>query len=317
MPTLERPEDMEKAILLALAASVCTATSSVCQRLGARNSHPTGLDVWLVFRLARNPIWLAGIASMILGFAFQLTALHYGPLALVQPILALELLFVFGWMAVLGSRRVAQRDWLAAAAMCIGLGLLLFAASPSGGRQHAPVSLWIVAGLASLAVVAAGLALAFAMRRRSPSGSRQAAILGAATGVAWGFVAAVIKEFSSHLDDGPAAIFSNWSPYVLVGAGAASLLLASHALAAGPLAASQPGFTILDPLAASLLGMFLFGEHVQAATEDLALEALALALIVGGVTALSHSHLISGEADAAAAEGQSDTPVIRERPSTS
>jgi hypothetical protein len=74
--------------------------------------------------------------------------------------------------------------------------------------------------------------------------------------------------------------------------------LASHALAAGPLAASQPGFTILDPLAASLLGLFLFGEHFDASTGDLALEALALALLVAGVTTLSHSHLIDGEEDA-------------------
>jgi hypothetical protein len=123
-------------------------------------------------------------------------------------------------------------------------------------------------------------------------------VLGAVTGVAWGFVAAVIKEFSSHLGDGAAAIFSNWSVYVLLGAGAMSLLLASHALAAGPLAASQPGFTILDPLAASLLGLFLFGEHFEASTGDLAVEALALALLVAGVTALSHSHLIDGEEDA-------------------
>ena len=114
---------MEKAIPLALLASVCTATSSVCQRLGARDSHPTSLDVWLVFRLARRPIWLAGIASMILGFIFQLTALHFGALALVQPILALELLFVFGYMAILSSRTVRRRDWLAAAAMSAGLGL--------------------------------------------------------------------------------------------------------------------------------------------------------------------------------------------------
>ena len=34
---------------------------------------------------------------------------------------------------------------------------------------------------------------------------------------------------------------------------AVTMLLASHALAAGPLAASQPGFTILDPLAATFL----------------------------------------------------------------
>src|SRR5499425_2821786 len=110
---------MEKAILLALLASVCTATSSVCQRLGARDRQSSGLDVWLVYRLARRPIWLLGIASMILGFVFQVTALHYGALALVQPILALELLFVFGYMAVAGSGRVKvrRRDWLAAVAM--------------------------------------------------------------------------------------------------------------------------------------------------------------------------------------------------------
>jgi drug/metabolite transporter (DMT)-like permease len=287
---------MDKAIALALAASVCTATSSVCQRLGARTSQATRLDVWLIFRLARRPVWLLGIASMILGFVFQLTALHYGALALVQPILALELLFVFAYMAILGSRSVRRRDWMAAAAMCAGLGLFLFAASPSGGRAHAPASLWVLAGLATLAVVLVALALAFGLGRRpSPSSSHRAAILGAATGVSWGFVAAVIKEFSYHLGAGASAIFTNWSVYVLIGAGAFSLLLASHALAAGPLAASQPGFTILDPLAASLLGMFLFGEHFQAATGDLALEALALALLVGGVSALSHSHLIVGE----------------------
>jgi hypothetical protein len=122
-------------------------------------------------------------------------------------------------------------------------------------------------------------------------------VLGAATGVAWGFVAAVIKELSSHLGDGIEAIVTNWSLYVLIGAGAATLLLASHALAAGPLAASQPGFTILDPLSASLLGLFLFGEHIQTGVLDLAVQALALALIVGGVSALSHSHLIVGEDD--------------------
>ena len=131
----------------------------------------------------------------------------------------------------------------------------------------------------TIAVVLAGLAAAFGLRHRrsAASAAQRTAVLGAVTGVAWGFVAAVIKEFSSHLDDGAAAIFSNWSVYVLLGAGAASLLLASHALAAGPLAASQPGFTILDPLAASLLGLFLFGEHFQASTADLAFEALALA----------------------------------------
>jgi hypothetical protein len=120
-------------------------------------------------------------------------------------------------------------------------------------------------------------------------------VLGAATGVAWGFVAAVIKELSSHFGNGAGATVSSWSLYVLIGAGSGTLLLASHALAAGPLAASQPGFTILDPLTATLLGVFLFSEQIRTGVGYLAGEALGLALLVAGVSALSHSHLIVGE----------------------
>jgi hypothetical protein len=82
---------------------------------------------------------------------------------------------------------------------------------------------------------------------------------------------------------------------VLVIVGAATMLLASHALAAGPLAASQPGFTVLDPLSASLLGVFLFGEHIRTGAADLVGEALALGIIFAGASALSHSCLILGE----------------------
>ena len=46
---------MEKEILLAIAASFCTATASVCQRLGARKYEMAGFDVGLVFRLPASP----------------------------------------------------------------------------------------------------------------------------------------------------------------------------------------------------------------------------------------------------------------------
>jgi hypothetical protein len=195
---------------------------------------------------------------------------------LVQPVLAAELLFVFVFLAVAGKRRVRRRDWLAAAAMSAGIGVFLRVASPSGGRLHTPGSSWLLAGLVTVGVVVAALAVASGLGRRpGASRSRRAAVLGAATGISWGFMAAVIKELSAHLDVGPGAVVSAWSLYVLIAAGAATMLLASHALAAGPLAASQPGFTILDPLTASLLGVFLFGEHVQTGAAALAGEALA------------------------------------------
>jgi drug/metabolite transporter (DMT)-like permease len=299
---------MDIAILLAVAASFCTATSSVCQRLGARGVPVAGFDPWLVFRLARRPVWLLGFTSMLAGFALQVTALRYGPLALVQPILAAELLFVFAYLAVLTGRQHARqvrlREWLAAVGMSAGISVFLFAAAPSGGRPHAPASLWWLAGLIIGGCVLLLLALA-TRRSRVRAGSepdadwkprqavRRAAILGVATGISWGFVAAVIKELSSHLGQGLGAVFANWAVYVLVATGAGAFLLVSHALAAGPLAASQPGFTILDPLTASLLGLFLFGESMRTGPLALAGEVAGLAVLAAGVVALSHSRLVN------------------------
>src|ERR1700677_3916050 len=123
---------------------------------------------------------------MLLGFVFQVSALHFGPLALVQPILALELLFVFGYMAFLGRPRVTvrPRDWLAAVAMSAGIGSFLRVASPSGGRLQAPGSLWWPASLVTVGLVFLALAITFGpLRRRGASASRRAAVPGAATGV--------------------------------------------------------------------------------------------------------------------------------------
>ena len=289
---------MEKAVLLALAASLCTATASVCQRAGARCTGLAagGFDARLIVRLARQPTWLLGIAAMIGGFVFQLTALHFGELGLVQPILAAELLFVFGYLAVAGSRQPNLRDWLAVAGMSAGIGVFLRLAAPSGGRLHAPGSSWLLAGLVTGGVVLAALAVAYGLRgRRGASRSRRAAVLGSATGISWGFMAAVIKELSSHLSDGIEALVTSWSLYLLLAAGAATMLLAAHALASGPLAASQPGFTILDPLTASLLGVFLFGEHIRTGAGALAGEALALAVVIAGAATLSRSRLLDDD----------------------
>ena len=288
---------MVKAVILALAASFCTATSSVCQRIGAAPA-PGGerLSPRLLLYVVKQPIWLIGVASMILGFVFQVAALHFGDLALVQPILATELLFVFSYMALSGSRHVARQDWLAAGAMAAGLGVFLFTADPAGGHLHAQATSWWLAGVSSLGLTLVAATIAFTPLRRgsAPSPARKAATLGVATGISWGFVAAVIKELSAHTNSG-FGLFLTWSPYALVAVGAASMLLSTHAFQAGPLAASQPGFTIVDPLVASLLGVFIFKEHLQLTPIAVLVEAAALAALVAGVVTISRSRLVQGQ----------------------
>jgi drug/metabolite transporter (DMT)-like permease len=286
---------MNTAVVLALIASFFTATSSVCQRLGAKTEPLGRFGPGLIFRLVRHPIYLLGIASMILGFVFQFAALRHGDLALVQPILASELLFVFAYMAIIGSARVRRRDWTAATAMAVGLGLFLFVASPHGGHNRAGAASWLFAGISSLGLAAIIAGSAYIGGRDHPrTAARRAAMLGVATGICWGFVAALIKELSAHASGGVSGILGTWSTYAIVVIGALSVMLSAHALQAGPLAASQPGFTIVDPLIASLLGVFIFREQIHLEAAYLAVEIAAMAILVAGVLVLSGSQLVQG-----------------------
>jgi drug/metabolite transporter (DMT)-like permease len=310
--SIAAPSSLEGAVVkpevvaFALTASVFTALASVAQRRAAAPAPgQNGLGLRLVGYLLHRPVWFLGIASMILGFVFQVAALRVGSLSLVQPIIATELLIVFAIIALRHRHRVHTRDWLAALGMAVALGGFLALARPVGGHAHASGSMWVLAGISTFALAAVLALMAYVPGAHGahPSANRKAALLGIAAAAGFGFVAAVIKELSTHFAQGPAAVFSNWSPYVLLLAGAASMFLASHAFQAGSLAASQPGLTVVDPLVASLLGVMLFGERLVLEPIVVAGELVALAVLVGSVVLLSRSPLIRGE-DASQAGAQ-------------
>ena len=106
------------------------------------------------------------------------------------------------------------------------------------------------------------------------------------------------RNSSTHLSQGPTAVFLNWSPYVLLLSGAAAMFLASNAFQAGSLAASQPGLTIVDPLVAGALGVVLFGESLRHNPLVLSGEVLAVALVIASVIMLSQSPLVQDEGPA-------------------
>jgi drug/metabolite transporter (DMT)-like permease len=288
-----------EAALLALSASLFTATSSICQRLGAKETeHGAGFSVEILLRLIRRPIWLLGIASMIAGFVLQIVALHYGGLAIVQPVLACELVVVFAYLRIVGKRAVRRRDWFAAVSMVAGLALFIYSASPTNGRDGASALSWWLAGSGVGIVVAIAITVAyFRSGHRHTSSSRRAAALGVATGVTWGFVASVIREFGSRLDHGLAATFTNWSPYVLIAVGIIAMVLESNAVSAGSLAASQPGFTIADPITATILGIVFFDERIRVAPFNLSIEVIAALLAAIGAIVLSHSPIVATTED--------------------
>jgi drug/metabolite transporter (DMT)-like permease len=285
-------------IMLALAASGFTAMASVAQRRAAAPAPgELSFNLHLVGYLLRRPVWFLGILCMILGFAFQVEALRVGSLSVVQPVIATELVIVFGVIALHDHQRVHLRDWISAVGMVVGLGTFLALARPHGGRAQATMSMWVLAGMATFALAGLLAFMAYLPGRRGlkPGAGRKAALLGIAAAVGFGFVAAVVKELSSHLSQGPSGVFSNWSPYVLLLSGAAAMFLASNAFQAGSLAASQPGLTIVDPLVAATLGVVLFGESLHHNPLVLLGEVLAVATVIASVVMLSRSPLVQDE----------------------
>lgn len=267
---------------LALLTAVANSTSSVLMRKAAR-TLPDHLQfrLGLVLRLLRHPAWLIGFAVSLVSYPLGAAALGTGQLAVVQPIMALELPLTLIGAAWAFGTKLPGRDWVGVAAMTIGLiGLLVFLV-PEGGRTGGiPRVVWVVGSALNIAVIAGLYGLAH--RSRLPAG--RAAYLGAACGLAFGLSAAYTESMTgSFAAGGLAAVVTGWQLYGSVAAATLAMWLLQNAYAAGQLAASQPGTTLLDPAAAILWGLFVFQEDARGGIYLLLAIASSVAMAAGAV----------------------------------
>ncbi|MGH9083099.1 MAG: DMT family transporter [Acidimicrobiales bacterium] len=270
-------------VLLALLAAAGNALASVLQRQGALRAAGSHF----VARLVRQPVWLAGILSLICGFALQAAALAGGDLIVVQPILVTELPLSLLAAAAVTGLRPGPRDWGATLEMGVGLGLVLAAAAPSGGHHDASSLRWALAVACTVGLVGALAALS-----RPWAGAARAALLGAGSGVSFGLSAALLDTAASRGEQGVASLFGSWQLYAMVVAGAGGLYLLQHAFTSGPFMAAQPPATVVDPLTSVGYGILLFGEHMRGGPY-LVPELVGAALVAHGAIALSRSALLS------------------------
>jgi drug/metabolite transporter (DMT)-like permease len=283
-------------VLLALAAAVFNALSSVLQRFAARDApDEDSLRLKLVGYLLHRPAWLGGLGAMILAFLCQATALAQGTLSIVQPILVMELLFVLAILVLWFHAPVGALEWAGAVATVVGLGGFLAVARPSGG--HTTPSL--VALGATVAAIAVVVGIAIALSRGS-SPARRAALFGVAAGATFGLTAGIIKVFTDSIaQKGLGAALVAWPPYALILTGVGAVFLAQNAFQAGPLTASQPALTITDPIVSVAIGVALFGDHLARSGIDIMLETATFALMAFGIVLLSFSPHISKDTSVA------------------
>jgi hypothetical protein len=119
-----------------------------------------------------------------------------------------------------------------------------------------------------------------------------AVLLGAGSGAAFGYVAALTERTGHILDGGVVHTLGTWEPYALLVGGVGALLLTQSAFHAGALRLSLPTLTVAQPLVAVAIGLGLFGERVASHGLAPVWEGLGLVMVVVGVFALTRSPVI-------------------------
>ena len=279
---------------LMVLAAAANATGSVLQRKAGRDEPDSeSSSLRLIRDLAHRPVWFGGVAAIMVGFLLQAAALATGPIALVQPILVVALVFTLLLAAAVFRRPLHVREWGAVVGMTVGLALVLYALRPAGGDPHAtPPLLWMIGSVATLVIVALFAAVGYRSLH-----TRRAAYLGLATGTGFGFTACLISAITAAYNAaGIVGVFTTWQTYLLIVIGPGFFFLLQQAMQAGRLVAPQPALTLSNPVVAFVFGFAVFGEHVRTGGW-LAAAVVGTAMVVGATVVLVRSPLLHDHTD--------------------
>jgi len=272
------------AVVTALASAVVLGISAVAdQRSTKQVQARRALSPRIIVDLVRQPLWLIAVGANLVGFALQVVALAFGSLALVQPIVACDLMF-----SVLIGRYVWRRPNATPANMKLMLGGVvattvgvvgfLAIGQPSGGSTQAPLS--ILPPLAIGIVVVVGGCLAVAARNRT----LQPLALALACGVCYGVAAFLIKLVTSEFGGGPAQVFTDWPIYVFAVVGPAGYILNQNAYQQGTLLAPvQAIISAADPIISIALGIGWLEVRLRGGPLATAGEVISLLLLTAGI----------------------------------
>ncbi len=244
--------------------------------------------VRLLVRLARRKLWLAGIALAVAAYGLQALALSFGPLTLVAPIVATDLLFALPVAAAWGRRPMRRQDWAGCALVGASVAVFVAAAPQSAGRSDAHAKDWVLAFAVVTLICVIAVAASYTGRpaRRTP----RAAMLALAAGVVFGLTAAVTLSFTRLLRvDDLMLVLSHWQPWALLALGITGMALSASAYQAGPLRASLPIMDTVEPVSGVLIGAIIFGERLASSPGGLALQLAAAVTAVAGIVMLGRS----------------------------
>lgn len=282
-------------ILAGLGSALLMAVGFVVQQHTAEQAPSSErLRPKLLLDLLRRPIWILGIATMVVGQLLGALALDHGTLTLVEPLMAANVLFALPLAAAWHRKRLGRREWVGAVVLIAGLGVFVVAANPGSARR---VQVGTDAWLTALLGVAAIVGVAIVVSRRFRNAARQATLIAVGAGALYGLQDALTQR-TLELGMTPANLFGSWQPYLLVATAVVGLLLAQSAYQAAPIWASQPAMAATEPVTGIALGAGLFAQGLRLSVVPLAFEIAGIAAMIAGIVLVAGSAVVTAPASA-------------------
>ncbi|MEO7352324.1 MAG: DMT family transporter [Marmoricola sp.] len=227
------------ATVISLSAACGFAVSNSLQHRaagGVPRGESTAFRVLL--HLTRNPWWLAGTALSFVGMLLHATALRWGSLALVQPLLLVGLVLAIPVRAALERKRPRPMELRAVAITAVGLATFLSSVTLAPGQETPRRDV-------AIAMTVIGMMLG------------AAATAGCLFGVSAGLLKLVGADVGGRgVASSPTALLI----VALVSVGILGTAINQRAYQLAPLAFSMPLVNVVGVLVAIVFGVFVFGE---------------------------------------------------------
>jgi drug/metabolite transporter (DMT)-like permease len=294
------------AALLALCAALASAVGDVIRQRSAQEvTDKPAVGHLELFRMSlRDLRWWGGGVAAVANYGLQAGALAVGSVMLVTGLQVTALLFALPIYARITRHGVSRWDWAWAALLATALAVVVVVGDPTENKDRASWEVWMVVAVVMVPLLVACVLAARVFAGRPIAAVLLAVVAGSSLAVFAVLTKGLVEVLENHGVTGVlrAPELLPWLVATLVG-----MIFQQSAFRAGALTASMPTMIVAKPLVATVLGVLVLGETINAGgVEDVAVFA-GLVLVIVATAALARGEAATMAADAGGSDV--DPPV--------
>jgi hypothetical protein len=283
------------AAFLALCAALAAAIGSVVRQRCAQEitDEPVG-HLALFGMLVRDGRWWLGGVGDIASYCLLAAALDKGSVMLVTALQVTVLLFALPIYARVTRHRITGREWRWAVVLAAALAVVVTVGDPAAGYSRGSLETWIIVA----AVMGPALALCVLGARIWSDRPAAAVLLAVVSGSSLALFAVLTKGIVDVVENGAGQLPHTPELYAWILAALSGMIFQQSAFRAGALTASLPTITVAKPVVASVLGVTVLKETLEANGPEWLLLAAAAVVVIVATVALARGEAASMSAGA-------------------